>query len=82
MHTTGWQSVLSSKKVVMAETLTINLSEEQAEALREKAAKSNITLEELVLRGIDEMLSQPDENFQEIADYIVDKNAELYRRLA
>ncbi len=38
------------------ETITITLSEERAEALREKAAQYQLTPEELVQRSIDEML--------------------------
>ena len=38
--------------------------------------------DELVLAGIEQVLSQPDETFHKAVDYVLKKNAELYRRLA
>jgi hypothetical protein len=41
-----------------------------------------VTVEDLARVGIEELLSRPDEAFQQAADYVLRKNAELYRRLA
>ena len=63
-------------------TLTITLSDDRLAKLREIANRFNIKPEDLARFSIEELLTQPDESFQKAADYILQKNAELYRRLA
>lgn len=63
-------------------TLTITLSDDQLAKLREIAARFNIKAEDLARVSIEELLTRPEESFQQAADYILNKNAELYRRLA
>ncbi len=63
-------------------TLTITLPEEHLLRLREKARRLGITPEDLVRFGIAELLGRPDEDLQNIVDYVLAKNADLYRRLA
>ena len=63
-------------------TLTIRLSDDYFAKLREIATRFNVTPEELARVGIEELLARPEEAFQRAADYILKKNAELYRRLA
>ena len=41
-----------------------------------------ITPEELVRISIEEMLTRPEEEFQRALEHVLNKNAELYRRLA
>lgn len=62
--------------------ITITVPDDQLAKLNEKAARLGITLADLVLLSIEEILSQPDEDFAQAADYVLRKNAELYRRLA
>jgi len=50
--------------------------------LREIADRFNITPEDLARASIEELLTRPEESFQQAADYVLHKNAELYRRLA
>jgi hypothetical protein len=50
--------------------------------LKEIAARFHVTPEELAQAGIEELLGRPDDAFQRAADYVLKKNAELYRRLA
>jgi hypothetical protein len=50
--------------------------------LREIADRFNIKAEDLARVGIEELLTRPEESFQVAVDYILNKNAELYRRLA
>lgn len=38
--------------------------------------------EELVRVSIEELLSRPDEAFERAVEYVLEKNAELYQRLA
>ena len=37
---------------------------------------------DLILLSIEEILARPDEDFRKASDYVLQKNAELYRRLA
>jgi predicted transglutaminase-like cysteine proteinase len=63
-------------------TLTITLSEDRLVKLRDIADRFNIKPEDLARVGIEELLTRPEESFQAAVDYILNKNAELYRRLA
>ncbi len=62
--------------------ITVTVPEAQLTQLKEKADRLGITLTDLILLGIDDILSRPDEEFRRTADYVLQKNAELYRRLA
>jgi antitoxin FitA len=62
--------------------ITINLSEERMRQLREVAARLGVSPEDLARVSIEELLTKPDEKFEEAARHVLDKNAELYRRLA
>jgi antitoxin FitA len=63
-------------------TLTIALSEERLQKLEEIARRFQIAPEELVRVSIDELLSLPEEDFRRALDHVLNKNAELYQRLA
>lgn len=62
--------------------ITISLSAEDMEKLRRIAIQLRVSPEELVRITVEEFLSRPDEDFEEIANYLLDKNADLYERLA
>jgi antitoxin FitA len=62
--------------------ITINISEERMRQLREVAARLGVSPEELARVGVEELLARPDEKFEEAARHVLEKNAELYRRLA
>jgi hypothetical protein len=63
-------------------SITINLSDEHLLRLTEKAARLGLAPEDLVLISIEELLARPDESFERAADYVLNKNTELYQRLA
>jgi predicted transcriptional regulator len=63
-------------------TITVPISEDRLSKLQEIAARLKITPEDLVRVSIEELLSQPEEAFQQAAQRVLDKNSELYRRLA
>jgi hypothetical protein len=63
-------------------TITIGLPDERALRLKEMAARFGISPEELVRVSVEELLARPDEEFERVMDYVLKKNAELYRRLA
>lgn len=62
--------------------ITVTLPDERFERLRETAAKFSVTPEELVLASVQELLSRPDEAFQRALERVLEKNEELYERLA
>ena len=63
-------------------SITITLPEDRLAKLREIAARLNVTPEDLARVSIEELLTRPDETFKQAAEYVLKKNAELYRRLA
>ncbi|MGD0093696.1 MAG: DNA-binding protein [Planctomycetota bacterium] len=63
-------------------SITISLPDERLAKLQEIAARCSVTPEELARVSIEELLSRPEESFRDAAQYVLQKNAELYRRLA
>ncbi|MSP39790.1 MAG: DNA-binding protein [Deltaproteobacteria bacterium] len=63
-------------------TITVTVSDDRLSKLQEIAKRYNITPEDLVRVTIDELIARPEEAFQQAADYVLNKNSELYRRLA
>jgi UDP-N-acetylglucosamine 2-epimerase len=63
-------------------TITIPLPEEHLRQLQEKAARMGVAPEELARATIEELLARPETDFEQVVDYVLDKNAELYKRLA
>ena len=63
-------------------TITVTVSDDRLEKLKEVAGRFNITPEDLVRVSIDELLSRPDEAFEKTVAHVLNKNSELYCRLA
>jgi antitoxin FitA len=63
-------------------TITIELPKERLQKLQEMALKFGVSMEELVRVSVEDMLTQPEEQFRKAALYVLKKNSELYRRLA
>jgi antitoxin FitA len=63
-------------------SITVNISDEQLRQLKQLAQESNISAEDLLRASIEDWLTCPKDEFTEAADYVLKKNAELYRRLA
>lgn len=63
-------------------TITIELQEERIQQLQQRASALGISLEELVQISITDLLARPDAAVQQAIDYVLKKNAELYRRIA
>ena len=60
---------------------TIGLTPDQMRKLEEYATQLGISPEELARAGIVALLDRPDAAFQQALDYVLEKNADLYRRL-
>ena len=63
-------------------SITTPLSDERVAQLRVWAEEAGLPPEEFLRRRIEQLLDRPDQQFRKVADYLLQKNAELYRRLA
>jgi hypothetical protein len=63
-------------------TLKIQLPDEDLRKLEEVAARFQVTPEEIARLSIEELLSRSDEAFRQALQHTLQKNSELYRRLA
>jgi predicted transcriptional regulator len=63
-------------------SITINIPDEQLQQLEHLAQKSQVSAEELLRASIEDWLAPPRGEFRQAANYVLKKNAELYRRLA
>ncbi len=63
-------------------SITVALPEDRLVKLKEMARQLGVVPEELVRVSIEELLSRPEPDFEQAVDYVLAKNAELYRRLA
>lgn len=63
-------------------TIVVPLPEERFERLKALALEIGVAPEELARASLEEWLGRPREDFVQAARYVLEKNAELYRRLA
>ena len=63
-------------------TLTISLSDEEMRRLEVLGKREGLTVEQMVRLGINDFIGQPDDTFRAAAKRVMEKNSELYRRLA
>ena len=63
-------------------TITIPLPEERLAELIRLAEQLGVAPEQLAREGIESMIRTRRERFRETADFLLEKNRELYRRLA
>jgi hypothetical protein len=64
------------------ETITITVAKDRLLKLKEIASDFDVTPEELVRLSIESLLLQPETVFQQAMEYTLNKNRELYQRLA
>jgi hypothetical protein len=63
-------------------TFAIEISEAELAQLRQRAKRLGVSAEDLVRQLVAQHLRAPESDFEELARHILDKNHELYRRLA
>ena len=63
-------------------TLTISLSDEEMRRRETLGKREGLTDEQMVRLGINDFIGQPDDAFHAAAKRVIEKNAELYRRLS
>ena len=63
-------------------SITIDLSDSQFQKLRDLAKAHDIAIEVLLKASLEDWLNLQKGDFVNAADYVLEKNAELYQRLA
>ena len=62
--------------------IVISLSDEELTLLNQRAQQASISPEELARTTLTTWLNGANEDFDKAAKYVLEKNAELYRRLS
>jgi len=62
--------------------ILLQLDEEQSRRLEEVARELKVDANELAKAAINDLVSRPADDFDRAVRYVLDKNRELYRRLA
>lgn len=62
--------------------LAIELQPAQADRLRAEAQRLGLSAEDLARAALSDLLSTPDPDFQAVARRAINKNQDLYKRLA
>jgi antitoxin FitA len=62
--------------------LELQLPEQTASKLQEAAERLSVSPEQLSILSIEEKLTKLEDEFRRSAEYALQKNADLYRRLA
>jgi len=62
--------------------IRIPLADDQMAQLREVAERYGIAPEEIARLSLEDLLSRSDESIQAQIDHVIEKNKELYQRLA
>jgi len=68
--------------VIAVASITIDLSDSQFQKLQNLARVHGIATEVLLKASLEDWLNLQKGDFVNAADYVLEKNAELYRRLA
>lgn len=63
-------------------SITIDLTDSQLQKLQDLAGVHGIALEVLLKASLEDWINSQKSEFMDAADYVLKKNAELYRRLA
>jgi len=62
--------------------ITVQLDDTKANLLREKAEKFGLSPNQFVTASIEDLLAQPEPEFEIAVQKVLSKNKELYQRLA
>ena len=62
--------------------ITIQIEDNKAQALREKAKRYGLDPEQFLAASVENLIGQPDSDFEEAAQRVLSKNKDLYERLS
>ena len=63
-------------------TITVNIEESKLLTLKEKAESYGLRLEQFIAASVEDLVSQPEPEFDQAVEKILAKNKELYKRLS
>ena len=63
-------------------TLNLELDEQPAKRLQDAARRLNVSVSDLAKAAINDLLAKPESDSEHAATRVLNKNAELYKRLA
>ena len=63
-------------------SITIALPEDLMRKLQDLAERHRVAPEDLVRASVEELVNSPQESFEETLNYVLNKNKDLYHRLA
>jgi predicted transcriptional regulator len=63
-------------------SITIELAQDRMEKLKALALETGMSAAEFLEKSVEEWLKQPEKEFQKAVNYVLNKNKDLYRRLA
>jgi antitoxin FitA len=63
-------------------SISVELSEEQAQRLEQRARELGVDVRELAKAAVTDLLSHPADDFDRAAAFVLEKNRELYGRLS
>lgn len=63
-------------------SITVTIPDEQLEKLQQLALENQVSPEDLLRANTEDWLAASNDDFTQAASYVLNKNAELYRRLA
>jgi antitoxin FitA len=69
-------------EALLVASITINISDQEFEKMQQLAQELGISLEGFLRIRINEWLNHPQADFTSAASYVLQKNADLYKRLA
>lgn len=62
-------------------TITITITDDRLLKLEATATNMGVSVEELLLMGVEAVVNQPEVSFHNAMTYVINKNTELYQRL-
>jgi hypothetical protein len=62
--------------------ITISLTDDRLQKLKERVVQYQVTPEDLVRASIEGLLTRPEDDFEQALNYVINKNKDLYQRLA
>jgi hypothetical protein len=74
--------VFNLKLEAVMTTITVRIDDDKAAALRRKATQYGLEPDQFISASIEDLLSQPDAEFDAAVRRVLSKNRELYKRLA
>jgi hypothetical protein len=75
-------AVIELPRYSEAVKVTFELSSAQADKLKQEAQRLGVSPDDLARAAVSDLLAAPDQEFRTAAERVLQKNDELYRRLA